>query len=242
MEPRLNPAPPRTPPSATRGRRRFEAILLDLDGTLIDSAPDLRTHLNAALADWGRPGVTTAAVRRMIGDGARILVDRAFRATGPALPQDELDRAVARFVELEETDVLNETTVLPGVVEGLERLSAEGRGLALCTNKPIRVTRRLLDTLGLQRWIPHVVGGDSLPTRKPAPEMLYYALSLLTRPRERALMVGDSINDLDAGRNAGVPVVLLEGGYSERPVSELGADAVLPSFTGLPDWIAAADG
>jgi phosphoglycolate phosphatase len=72
--------------------------------------------------------------------------------------------------------------------------------------------------------------------------MLYYALSLLDLPRERALMVGDSINDLEAGRNAGVPVVLLEGGYSERPVSELGADAVLPSFTGLPGWIAAADG
>ncbi|MCC7274236.1 MAG: phosphoglycolate phosphatase [Alphaproteobacteria bacterium] len=214
--------------------QRFPAIVFDFDGTLVDSAADLRTALNRTLAEAGLEPVAGDAVRRMIGDGAAKLVERGFAARAMPLAAPELERWTRRFLEIYEPISADQTAPYPGVVATLEMLAARGHRLGLCTNKPERATRLMLQRLGLDRLLGAVVGGDTLAVRKPRPEPLLAALAGLGIAAASAVMVGDNEHDVATAHAAGVPIVVVAYGYSRTPLDELGADARIAAFAELP--------
>jgi phosphoglycolate phosphatase len=185
------------------------AVIFDLDGTLIDSAPDIRAALNRLLALRGLPALDAQAVRSMIGDGAKILVERAFAAYGrPAGPID-----LADFLTDYEANSLAETVVYPGIAAALAQLAATGHELAICTNKPAGVAASILRELGLGRFFKAVTGGDSTPYRKPDPRHLAGAMAALGATR--AVMIGDHKNDMLAARGLGMPSIFAAWGYGQ---------------------------
>jgi phosphoglycolate phosphatase len=219
---------------------RRTAILFDLDGTLVDTAPDLHDALNAALAAQGRAGVSAASVRMMVGDGARKLVERGLAATG-AMTDAAVEAGTAHFLQHYAANLSRLSRPFPGVVETLAELKGGGCHLAVCTNKLARFSERLLEDLGLARYFDAVVGGDSLSARKPDPGHITGTLARLGVGPESAAMVGDSANDVLAARGAGVPVIVVSFGYTRTPPGELGADALIDHFAELPAAIAGLD-
>ncbi len=209
------------------------AVVFDLDGTLIDSLPDLCAAVNRLLTREGRRALAPAEVRPMIGDGAARLVARAFAATG-APRSDDVPALTQGFLDIYEAMVAVETRPFPHVVEALETLRAEGFRLGICTNKPHRPTLDLLAALDLKRHFDAVVGGDSLPVRKPDPRHVAATLAALGTDARRAVAVGDSPNDVAAAHAAGVPVIAVSFGYSRVPPADLGADILVDSFRDVP--------
>lgn len=209
---------------------QFSAVVFDLDGTLVDSAPDLCGVVNHMLAEHDRPLLSLNDIRKMVGDGAAKLIERGFSATGglPA-PLPELTK---RFLEVYETRLAQETRPFPGVVDTLEHLKAAGLRLGVCTNKPTGLTKQLLDALDLARFFGSVVGGD-VPARKPDPRHVHMVLDALGARPDSSLMVGDSANDVAAGRGAGLKVFVVPFGYTMTPPAALGADIVLERFEEL---------
>ncbi|MGE8127974.1 phosphoglycolate phosphatase [Methylobacterium sp. NPDC080182] len=222
------PAP--APPS------RFDAVLLDLDGTLVDSLADLRTALNATLAREVLPPVGTAAMRAMVGDGAVALLRRALRASGgdPERAPDLLPAFLAVYEPLAAAG----TALFPNAAAAVRDLRAAGYALAIVTNKPARATGLILDAVGLAPLIDTVVGGDTLPERKPDPAPLREALRRLRVEPGRAVMVGDMHHDIAAARAAGTAAILARYGYG-RPDDARTADAVLDDIGGLRAMIGA---
>jgi len=213
----------------------FKAIVFDLDGTLVDSAPDLAKALNALLAEERRRPVTLGEVKTMIGDGAAKLVERAFAATGDA-PKDGIQGLTARFLGHYEGHATDLTRPYPGVRETLDRLTADGLALAVCSNKPEAPTREVLRDLDLDGYFAAVIGGDSLPgVRKPDPRMLRAVLDALRVSADAAVMVGDNANDVAVARALNVPVILRADGYTATPAADLGADAIIDHFAELPE-------
>jgi phosphoglycolate phosphatase len=209
--------------------------VFDLDGTLVDSLPDLAAALNRTLAEAGLPPHATGAVARMVGHGVERLVERGFAAAGAPLDMAALPRWVERFLHFYAADLHTLTRPYPGAAEALDALAASGWRLGVCTNKPTRLAAGLLDALGLgSRFGGAVVGGDTAPERKPHPAPLLMALGRLGVPAAAAVLVGDSGTDVLTARAAGVPVVLVRGGYTAAPAEELGADAVVDELAALP--------
>lgn len=215
-----------------------KALLIDLDGTLVHSLPDLAAALNRLLAELDHAPLEETQVRGMIGDGVAKLVERGLAARGTAVSDGELNALMPRFVELYESALTALTRPYPGVPETLRDLTAEGWSLAVCTNKPEAASRRILDDLGLMASIEAVAGGDTYAVRKPDPGHLLNTLARLEVPAERAVMLGDGRNDVLAAHAAGLPAILVSFGYSKVPVRELGADAVIDDFAALPAALA----
>ena len=213
----------------------FTAILFDFDGTLIDTVPSIAEAVNAILSEHGRPGLSNDAVEPMVGDGAPVLLSRAFAATGDPLAADSLPDLLARYDEHLIAHPPGPERIYPGVPETLERLAAAGVALGICSNKPERPARDTLAKLGLDTWFGSLIGGDTLPQRKPAPEPAWAALKALGRPIASAAMVGDSANDIGTARAAGLAAVAVSYGYPRMPIDELGADIVIDRFADLPD-------
>ncbi|CAO3444163.1 Phosphoglycolate phosphatase (EC 3.1.3.18) [Azospirillum argentinense] len=210
----------------------FSAVVFDLDGTLIDSARDMTRVLNRTLSRFDRPAVSEEQVRGMVGDGSAALVRQAFAATGDALGEDALKTVLADYLDAYFQD--DEPPVLyPGVLETLAVLADSGVRLGLCTNKPERITRKLMDRLGLSPLFSALAGGDTLPVKKPDGRHLSWVVEALGGGS--AAMVGDNRNDVAAARAAGVPVVAMTYGYPRMPVRELGADILLDRIADLPD-------
>ncbi len=207
------------------------ALLLDLDGTLVDSAPDLAGALNQLRAEEGLAALALDDVKGMVGDGVAKLVERGMP---PAAGPTEFDRLVARYVALYHERQTALTRPFPGVVETLQALNAAGWQLAVCTNKPEAPSREILAAFGLDGLIAAVGGGDSFAERKPAAGHLLATLARMAAPPEAAVMVGDSPNDVLSARRAGLPVIVVGYGYSRVPPAELGADAVIEHFAELP--------
>ena len=224
--------------------KRFTAIVLDLDGTLIDSAPDLHAAVSALLAEEGLPAPTLAAVTGMIGDGMAKLVERAFVAAGRPPSRDALPDLLRRFRAFYEgPDRPRLTRVYPDVAETLRRLRAEGVSLAVCTNKAEAAAVAILDELGLADLLDAVVGGDRVPAQKPDPAHILATLDRIGADRSTAAMVGDSPNDIAAGLAAGLPVVAVSWGYTNVAPADLGAHCLIDRFADLPaalDRLAAA--
>ena len=219
--------------SATNASR-FSTIVFDLDGTLVDSAPDLCGVVNDMLQQHGRVVLDMDDIRKMVGDGAAKLIERGFGATGglPA-PLPDLTR---EFLRLYEARIARETRPFPGVVDTLERFKAAGLKMGVCTNKTTHLSRRLLDELDLSRFFRCVVGGDG-PARKPDRRHLESTMRELDAAAAETLMVGDSMNDVAVARNAGVKVVAVSFGYTTVPPAELGADLLIDRFEELARFV-----
>ena len=213
---------------------RFRAVVFDLDGTLVDSAPGLAVSLNRVLEEEGRRPLDLDAVKTMVGDGIHVLLERACAASGQPLTEQETGRAVARFRACYEADSIRHTALNPGARDVLEHFTQRGIAMGLCTNKPHGATLPLLAGLGLERYFGAVLGGDSVPgVRKPDPGHVLAVLDALNVPAEDAVMVGDSPNDVRAGRGAGLPVVAVTFGYPLGPIEALGADVMIDHFDEL---------
>ncbi|MCW5752572.1 MAG: phosphoglycolate phosphatase [Alphaproteobacteria bacterium] len=210
-----------------------DAILFDLDGTLVDSAPDLHQSLNFVLARLGRPAIQLDEVRAMVGDGVRVLLERSLAATGGGIESARFEQAMADYLVHYEAHLADLSRPFPAVAETLARLRAAGKRLAVCTNKPHAFSVSLLRQLGLADHFDAVLGGDSLPVRKPDPGHLLGTLAAIGREPPQAVMIGDSRNDVAAARNAGVPVIAVSFGYTVTPPRELGADLVIDHFDEL---------
>jgi phosphoglycolate phosphatase len=178
----------------------YEHVVFDLDGTLIDSRADLAAAVNHVRTCLGLPSIVPETVYAYVGDGARALVERAL---GPA-DADRVSAALALFMDYYAAHLLDATRPYPGVAETLERLAARGIALSVLTNKPVAMSRAILDGLGLLPRFVEVIGGDSLPTRKPDPAGLELLRGLTATPRERVLLVGDSPVDVHTAAAGGV--------------------------------------
>jgi phosphoglycolate phosphatase len=208
-------------------------LIFDLDGTLVDSAPDLATALNGLLAEFGKPALAESAVRAMVGDGAGVLVQRGLQASG--LGDVDQPAALKRFLALYRDCLIEQTRAYPEVEATLEHLMAEGHKLGVCTNKPYDPTQRILKALKLDRFFGAVIGGDSLPKRKPDPEPLLAAIEKLGGAPAASVMIGDSANDVLCARAAGVTAILIPSDYG-NPAED--ADRKLTHFAELPDALA----
>lgn len=204
-------------------------VLFDLDGTLIDSVPDLAAAVDAMLAELDRPAAGVERVRHWVGNGAQVLVQRAL--TGEQHPDSEsidpalFDRAFGLFMAAYGNSASHASTLYPGVIACLEGLQARGVKLGVVTNKPIQFTHPLLDEFGLAPFFSVVLGGDSLPEKKPAPAPLLHAMKLMACSPQETLMVGDSKSDIGAARAAGCPVAAVPYGYNHgEPVSNYNPD------------------
>jgi phosphoglycolate phosphatase len=212
---------------------RQRHLIFDLDGTLVDSAPDLATALNGLLAELGKPALAETTVRSMVGDGAGVLVQRGLAASG--LADADQPAALKRFLALYRDCLIDRTRAYPEVEVVLERLQGEGHKLGICTNKPYDPTQRILKALKLDRFFGSVIGGDSLPKRKPDPEPLLAAIEELGGTASTAVMIGDSANDVLCARAAAVTAILIPSDYG-NPAED--ADVKLTRFSELPATLA----
>lgn len=219
---------------AGRPFRSPRAILFDLDGTLVDSAPDITAAVNELLAGRDLPPLRLDQVKAMIGGGIRKLVERAFAASGTPLLGSALDEANLVMAPIYRRHLTGRTRLMPGVREVLTHLHLSGIAMGVVTNKPQLAAREILLHFGLTDYLGAIVGGDAVTYLKPAPDAVLLALDQLQVEPRDTLMVGDSSADVAAARAAGVAVILLRGGYSQIPVEELGADLVCDSLFDLP--------
>jgi phosphoglycolate phosphatase len=211
-------------------------IVFDLDGTLVDTAPDLIGSLNVLLGELGLPLCPVEAVHGLVGRGARQMILRGFAEAGRALEEDEAPGLVTRFIEIYLARIASESRPFPGCVAALDALSAAGAKLAVCTNKRTDLSMALLEALELKERFHAIVGADAAPAAKPDPRHILHTIA--AAGGGKGLMVGDSSNDIDAARAAGVPSIAVTFGYTETPAAELGADLLLSSYDGLPRAVA----
>lgn len=219
----------------------LEAVLFDLDGTLLDTVGDIRVALNRTLAEAHWDPLPESDVRRMVGRGSPALIERAAAAQGRALDEAAQHAMVERFFHhygaLQENEEFGARPYV-GVSDALERLHGAGLRTAIVTNKQERFARGLIERLHLGQWIDLVVGGDSCERRKPDPQPLLYACERLGAPPSRTLMVGDSINDVTAARAAQIPVVCVPYGYNEgNDPRELPCDELIEDLSQLPPLV-----
>lgn len=219
---------------------RPRAVLFDLDGTLVDANPDLAEAVRRMLADIGEPTRSDEEVGRFVGKGIGVLVERSLNTDRREHTQAEIGIALERFMFHYAAVNGHRSTVYPGVRETLKILKDQGMARACVTNKSSVFSVQLLKTLGLAEFFSCIVGGDTLPQKKPEPEPLLHACHALGVLPAQALMIGDSENDALAARRAGMPVLLMRGGYSEGiDVDSIDCDGVLSSFAELPQLLAA---
>jgi phosphoglycolate phosphatase len=221
----------------TSAHAPVEGLVFDLDGTLVDSLPDLAEAINQLMAVHGLPAHTPLAVAHMVGKGVRVLVAKAFLANGVTPTDPFLAAAIDRYLGFYEPRATRLTRLFPFVAETVRAL-APRYALAVCTNKPTAVSRAIVEAFGLGADIPVVVGGDSGVPPKPEPDMLWLTARRLSLPPERCLMIGDSGNDVVSARAAGLPVALVRYGYTDVPADQLGADFVVDDFRGLSGVLA----
>lgn len=213
---------------------RPEAVLFDLDGTLVHSLPDIAESLNELFGEQGWETFDPDAVGGMVGGGIPKLVERALKVRDIAFGEGELQRLAARFRDIYGPRAAKLSRPFPGAIDFLETLKASGIALGVVTNKVEDISRSMLEELGLARFFGVVIGGDTLPTKKPDAAPVLEALKRLKADAGRAVLIGDSPADAGAARNAGVPVVLVSFGYSRVPIQEVEADGLVDSFDELP--------
>ncbi len=208
-------------------------IVFDLDGTLVDTAPDLVRALNETLDLEGLPHVPLAQVRRMVGQGARHLLMRATERVGARYSAERLDQLTKAFIEFYRADLARLSRPFPGVEAAMDVMAALGAKFAVCTNKRTDLSQGLLDALGLSARFSAIVGADAVTQKKPHPDHYRAAVTRAGGVVRRSVMVGDTAADVGAARGAGAPVALVRFGYCEEDVERLGADVLLDHFDEL---------
>jgi len=201
-------------------------IVFDLDGTLIDTAPDLLDSLNHSLAAGGVPHTDATGFRSFVGHGGRVMIERAYAARQLHLPVDEHDRLYG-------LNMPGRSQPYPGVIDALDRFAAAGFLLAVCTNKTEYFATRLLDALDMTRRFAAITGQDTFAFRKPDPRHLTETIAQAGGDSERAVMVGDSQTDIDTAKAAGIPVVAVDFGYTDRHVREFEPSRVISHYEEL---------
>jgi phosphoglycolate phosphatase len=209
-------------------------IVFDLDGTLVDTAPDLIASLNAILTREGMAPLPLASARNMIGGGARKLLERGLEAEDRAVTAAEMDRLTADFIAHYADHIADQSRPFEGLEIALDQLSAAGCTLAVCTNKLEWLSKRLLDKLALSRRFAAVCGGDTFGVAKPDPVILRQTVVRAGGQIATTIMVGDAGTDVGVARRAGVPVIGVTFGYTEVPIAQLNPDVVISHMKELP--------
>jgi phosphoglycolate phosphatase len=209
-------------------------IVFDLDGTLIDTAPDLIDTLNLVLGEESLPVVPFATARNMIGGGAKAMIERALAADGRSCSPKEVDHLYKTFIAHYAAHIADRSRPFPKLETTLEHLTAAGHRLAVCTNKLEWLSIRLLQTLKLAQYFSAICGQDTFGMQKPDPEMFRRTVRRAGGEASRAIMIGDSKADIATARAARVPVIAVDFGYSDVPIKALEPDRVISSYADLP--------
>lgn len=215
----------------TSGELADATIVFDLDGTLVDTAPDLVRALNETMALEGLPRVKLETARNMVGQGARVLIERAAAWAGVNYRDEKLDQLTEAFVSFYRADIARDSRPFPGVEDTLTELAALGAKLTVCTNKRTELSIQLLTALGLADRFAAIVGADAVTNRKPHAEHYLAAVDRGGGAVRRSVMIGDTVADVAAARAAGAPVAVVAFGYCDVGAETLGADVVLHRFS-----------
>jgi phosphoglycolate phosphatase len=214
-------------------------IVFDLDGTLVDTAPDLISALNFILDREGLPAVPLASARNMIGAGARKLIERGLELEGRAASVEDITRLTANFIDYYADHIADASRPFDGLESALDDLCARGYRLAVCTNKLEWLSKRLLDALQLSARFAAICGADTFGVSKPDPAILRQTIVQAGGDIATAIMVGDAGTDIGVARRAGVPVIGVTFGYTDVPIADLKPDRVITHMHDLPAAVAA---
>jgi phosphoglycolate phosphatase len=209
-------------------------VVFDLDGTLVDTAPDLINALNYILAREGMPPVPLHAARTMIGAGARRLLERGLELDGRAVELDDLNRLTNDFIDYYAAHIADASRPFEGLEGALDDLAAQGYRFAVCTNKLEWLSKLLLDRLGLSARFSAICGADTFGIAKPDPAILRQTVARAGGEMSSTVMVGDAGPDIGVARRAGVPVIGVEFGYTEVPIADLKPDLLIGHMNQLP--------
>lgn len=209
------------------------SVVFDLDGTIIDTAPDLVIATNRTLNAFDMDGIDEAVVKRFVGHGSRAMLSAAVKYLGHDIGEQELDEMSERFIDLYSEDIPGESRPFPGLVKALTELQRGRALLGVCTNKRENLSVKLLQALELGDYFGAVLGADTLPVRKPDPAHLLETVTRLGGDPARAIMVGDSETDAKTAKAARIPFIAVSFGYRNCVIEDLGADAVIDHFDEL---------
>lgn len=213
-------------------------VVFDLDGTLVDTAPDLVASLNHAVVQAGLEPVGYDDLTTLVGHGAKAMIERTFALREKPLSAEDLEWQLREFIDFYHGSMPGDSFPYPGVIAAMDRLAAAGFALAVCTNKLEMLARSLIDGLKLSDRFAAITGGDTFPVRKPDAEHLLSTIRLAGGTPERAVMIGDSLNDILVARNASVKSIGVPFGYSDVPIESLAPDIVIGHFDKLtPDLV-----
>jgi phosphoglycolate phosphatase len=212
-------------------------IVFDLDGTLVDTAPDLIDTLNVIFEREDMPPVPYDTARNLIGGGARAMIARGIEAEGRVLTPAKVEQMFADFIAYYSEHIADRSRPFPGLVEALDVLTSRGCRLAVCTNKLEGLSRLLLGKLNLADRFVAICGQDTFGIQKPDPEVLRRTIAAAGGTTQRAIMIGDSLTDVRTARAASIPVIAVDFGYSETPIAECAPDRLISDFTQLPGSI-----
>ena len=210
-------------------------VIFDLDGTLVDTAPDLVDTLNLVLQREGVAPLPFEQGRSMIGGGVRAMIERGLRARAKPLQPGELDRLFDGFIEHYAAHIADRSRPFPALENALDHLAGKGCHLAVCTNKFEWLSRRLLDALELSQRFAAICGQDTFGVKKPDPEILWQTIGKAGGDQQRAVMVGDSAVDIALARAANVPVIAVDFGYTDVPIATLRPDRIVSHFDRFPE-------
>ena len=216
----------------------IDAIVFDLDGTLIDSVPDVGAALNRMLAGAGYARIADEHVRDYVGWGARVMIEKALATAGVAADEAEISQRLQEYLAFYRAEPAARTIVYPGVIDTLTELAAGEMPMGICTNKPHAMSELVLDALNMSRFFTAVLGGDAAAHRKPDGRHVHDTLHLMKAAASSAVMVGDSETDMAAARDAGVPAIAVTYGYAHGDPKGLDADVSIDRFADLPGALA----
>lgn len=208
-------------------------VIFDLDGTLIDTAPDLIDSLNHTITGAGLAPVTFDDLTHLVGQGGRVMIRRAFDLRKTPIDERETDRLFAYFIDHYKNHLPGKSRPYPGIIECLDRLADAGMRLAICTNKIEQLAFPLMERLGLSKRFAVMTGGDTFSVRKPDGRHILATIERAGGDPALSVMVGDSVNDIMAAQNAGVSSIAVDFGYSDVPVQSLNPDRVISAYEDL---------
>ena len=212
----------------------FSCILFDLDGTLVDTAPDLTGALNHVLSLNDLEPVSVSKMRAFVGHGARVTIERGFAHYGITIEGEALNKAHSQFLDHYSDHICETSQLYPGVETVIKDFHEKQITMGVCTNKGEELSVSLLEQLGVAHYFKTICGSDTVPNRKPHPDHIHAALKRAGGVAEAAIMIGDSQADVDSAKAAGLPVIAMSYGYTGIPSHELGADVVLDHFGDIP--------
>jgi phosphoglycolate phosphatase len=214
----------------------LQGLIFDLDGTLLDSAPDLRQALNLTLREHGHASLTLDEVKSLIGDGMLAMLKKAFALTGAAKSDADSYPTFSTFITHYRKLKPDQSQIFPEVISMLEMFQKKDIQLGICTNKQEAATIQLLEALNLKKYFKCIAGGDTFPIHKPHPDHVRGVIHDLGIAPKRCAMIGDSINDVLAAHGAGIPCLVVTHGYSSQ-IDDLKADVFISGFHELPEGL-----